>query len=131
MSVAAIDPGSSKCGFAILGEDGTVCLHRVIETAKLEQETAPEIEKHAAGVLVLGNGTTSRSAQARLQKVMPALKIEVVDEYRTTDEARKLYWKLNPPRGLWRLIPTTMRVPPVPVDDLVAVILARRYLGNC
>lgn len=131
MSVAALDPGSSKCGFAILAEDGTICLHRVIETAKLEQETEPELEKYAASVLVLGNGTTSRSAQERLLAAMPSLEIQVVDEYRTTDEARKLYWKIHPPRGLWRLVPTTMRVPPVPVDDLVAVILARRYLGSC
>ena len=57
----------------------------------------------------------------------------VVDEYRTTEMAKKEYWKVNPPRGLKKLIPLGMQVPPVPVDDFVAVILARRYIsgGKC
>ena len=34
------------------------------------------------------------------------------------------------PRGLRRLLPTSMQVPPVPVDDFVAVILGTRYLAR-
>jgi hypothetical protein len=52
----------------------------------------------------------------------------VRDEYRTTELAKGEYWKANPPKGWRRLIPVTMQVPPVPVDDFVAVILARRFL---
>ena len=40
------------------------------------------------------------------------------------------YWREHPPRGLMRLIPVTMQVPPVPVDDYVAVILAERYFDK-
>ena len=54
----------------------------------------------------------------------------MVDEYNTTQLAKGEYWKANPPRGLKKLIPITMQVPPVPVDDYVAVILARRYIAN-
>ena len=35
--------------------------------------------------------------------------------------AKGEYWKANPPNGWRRLIPVTMQVPPVPVDDFVAV----------
>ena len=33
-------------------------------------------------------------------------------------------------RGLRRLLPTSMQVPPVPVDDFVAVILGTRFLAR-
>lgn len=126
--IAALDPGREKCGFAVLAEDGKVLMQRVIETARLEQEVRAAREEHGFAVLVEGNGTTSREARARLQKALPDLCIEVVDEYRTTDLAKKAYWKAKPPRGWRRLLPVTMQVPPEPVDDFVAVILASRYI---
>ena len=63
-----------------------------------------------------------------LQKSLPFLNIVVVDEYRTTDEARKLYFAANPPQGLKKLIPLGMQTPPVPVDDYAAIAIGRRYL---
>jgi hypothetical protein len=77
--------------------------------------------------LVMGNGTTSKTAHKRLDAV-PDLELIVRDEYRTTEMARGEYWKAHPPKGWRRLLPVTMQVPPVPVDDFVAVILARRFL---
>ena len=76
------------------------------------------------------NGTTSKEARARLARAFPALPVAVVDEYRTTDLARGEYWRAHPPRGLRRLLPTSMQVPPVPVDDFVAVILGTRFLAR-
>ena len=103
-------------------------MQRVIETAQLEEEVRAAREAYGFAVLVEGNGTTSREARARLQKALSDLHIEVVDEYRTTDLAKKAYWKAKPPRGWRRLLPVTMQVPPEPVDDFVAVILASRYI---
>ena len=126
--IAGFVPGREKCGFAVLAEGGEVLMQRVIETAQLEEEVRAAREAYGFAVLVEGNGTTSREARARLQKAMPDLHIEVVDEYRTTDLAKKAYWKAKPPRGWRRLLPVTMQVPPEPVDDFVAVILASRYI---
>ena len=86
--IAALDPGREKCGFAVLTLDGSVLLQRVIETAKLEQEVRAAQQSYGFSVLVEGNGTTSREARARLQKAMPDLRIEVVDEYRTSPRRR-------------------------------------------
>lgn len=127
MAIAAVDPGRDKCGLAVLAEDGSIISQKVIETDRLEREVA------AAAVdglrcLVLGNGTTSAQAKSRIEKVLPELPIVVVDEYRTTEMAKTAYWEACPPMGWRRLLPVTMQVPPVPVDDYVAVILARRYL---
>ena len=127
MSIAALDPGRDKCGFAVLDEDGRVLSQRVIETQNLIAEITTAKATYGFSRLVMGNGTTSKEARQRLSEV-PALEILVRDEYRTTEMAKGEYWKDNPPKGWRRLLPVTMQVPPVPVDDFVAVILGRRYL---
>lgn len=127
MSIAALDPGRDKCGFAVLDEDGRVLSQRVIETQNLIAEITTAKATYGFSRLVMGNGTTSKEARQRLSEV-PALEILIRDEYRTTEMAKGEYWKANPPKGWRRLLPVTMQVPPVPVDDFVAVILGRRYL---
>ena len=132
--VLGLDPGRDKCGFAALEktEDGTirVLMQKVIETTNLEQEAAAAAAAFSPERLIEGNGTTSKEARERIQRALPELPIEVIDEYRTTEQAKREYWKAHPPAGLRRFIPTTMQVPPVPVDDFVAVILATRYLSS-
>ena len=66
----------------------------------------------------------------RIREMLPEVPVEIVDEYRTTDDARRVYWKAHPPTGWRRFLPTGMQVPPVPVDDFVAVLLAQRYLTH-
>jgi len=128
-SLAALDPGRDKCGLAVLSGDGEILFQKVIETNLLEQELRQMNERYTPRMLVLGNGTTSRQAEERIHAALPELLVKVVDEYRTTELAKGEYWKANPPKGWRRLLPVTMQVPPVPVDDFVAVILARRYLA--
>ncbi len=127
--LAALDPGRDKCGLAVLSRKGEILLQRVIETASLEEKLRRVREEYAPEMLILGNGTTSRQAEARIRAALPELPVKVVDEYRTTELAKGEYWKAHPPTGWRRLLPVTMQVPPVPVDDFVAVILARRYLN--
>ena len=126
-TIMALDPGREKCGLAVLSSTGDILLQRVIETARLEEEITAA-RQHAPALLVLGDGTTSRSAKERIETAFPDLPIRVVNEKHTTEQARREYWKARPPRGWRRLLPTSMQVPPVPVDDFVAVILARREL---
>ena len=130
MSVAAIDPGRDKCGFAVLAADGSVLFQQVVETKRLIEKLCQQRARHPFQTVILGNGTTSESARRRIVKALPGLELVVVDEYRTTELAKGEYWKANPPKGWRRLLPVTMQVPPVPVDDFVAVILARRYLQH-
>ena len=127
--VAAVDPGRDKCGLAVVSDAGEVLLQRVIATEHLEEEAKAVVAAHGPACFLLGNGTTSKKAESRLRSAIPSLPVQVVDEYRTTELARKEYWKANPPSGWRRLLPTSMQVPPVPVDDFVAVLLAKRYLS--
>ena len=128
MVVAAVDPGREKCGVAFVAEDGRVLEQAIVETARLADELSARCGRFPPEVIVLGNGTSSREAGAALRRALPSLAVETVDEYRTTDDARRAYWEAHPPTGWRRFLPTGMQVPPVPVDDFAAVILARRYL---
>lgn len=130
MVVAAIDPGREKCGVAVVDEDGRVLEQAVIATVLLADEMTARVKEFRPERILLGNGTTSRTAEETIREAIPDVPVEIVDEYRTTDDARIAYWKANPPSGWRRLFPTSMQVPPAPVDDYVAVILARRYLLN-
>ena len=126
--VAAVDPGREKCGMAFLAEDGRLLDQAIVGTERLADELSARSRRFEPDVLVLGNGTTSRAAEAAIRRALPSLVVEIVDEYRTTDDARRAYWEAHPPTGWRRFLPTGMQVPPVPVDDFAAVILARRYL---
>jgi RNase H-fold protein (predicted Holliday junction resolvase) len=130
MVVAAIDPGREKCGVAIVAEDGEVLEQSVVATVWLADEMAERVRRFSPERVLLGNGTTSRAAEATIRENLPDIPVEIVDEYRTTDDARRAYWKANPPTGWRRFFPTSMQVPPEPVDDYVAVLLAQRYLIN-
>ncbi|EAX47314.1 Resolvase, RNase H domain protein fold [Thermosinus carboxydivorans Nor1] len=131
--VIAVDPGRDKCGVAVVSRDRGVLYKAVVPTAALAAAVAKLAREFGAATVVVGDRTTGSAAVKQLS-VQPIdgrrLHIVTVDEHRSTDEARHRYWLENPPRGLRRLIPTTMQVPPAPVDDYVAVILAERYFGK-
>ena len=126
--IAAVDPGRDKCGMAVLSPEGEILFQRVVETSALEQNIKQLMDRYHPRLLLLGNGTTSRQTEERIHAAAPSLTVRIVDEYRTTEQAKREYWKAHPPTGWRRLLPTTMQVPPVPVDDFVAVIFARRFL---
>ena len=76
----------------------------------------------------MGDRTTARQWQQKLTAALPETAIALVDEHYSTLAARDLYWEMYPPQGFQRLVPQGMRLPPRPIDDLVAIILVRRYL---
>ena len=127
MKVLAIDPGREKCGVCLTDGNGSIGYQRVIETVRLEEIISTLISDNAIDAIVLGDGTTSADARKRIETIAVNIPIEIVDEKHTTEQARVLYWKKNPPRGWRRLLPTSMQVPPEPVDHLVAEILAQRF----
>ncbi len=77
---------------------------------------------------MIGDGTGSGQVAKEIRAALPQLPLATVDERFTSEEARRLYWVENPPRGWRRLLPVSMQMPPEPYDDYVAVILAQRFL---
>ncbi len=53
-----------------------------------------------------------------------------VNEAFTSQRARARFLAENQPRGLQRLLPRSLRTPPVPVDDYAAVLLAEDFFAG-
>ena len=132
-TIIAIDPGREKCGIAVVHKPKGVLTQQVINTGQLNSLIQKLSADYNTSTVVIGDRTSSKEARSNLEQLRidgQPLTIFLVDEHRSTDQARLRYWQANPPQGLKRLIPVTMQVPPKPVDDYVAVILAERYFDK-
>jgi RNase H-fold protein (predicted Holliday junction resolvase) len=132
-TVLAIDPGKSKCGMALVQRDSAGKELRVLWRAVVPREEAvAQVQKALAlaptQLVIVGGGTQSRPVVQEIRYELPSIGILVVDEKETTLQARERYWEHHRRRGWRRLLPATLQVPPEPVDDFVAVILAERVL---
>jgi hypothetical protein len=107
-----------------------VIFRAVVPTAEVGLTCHYLLTRHAGAALVVGSGTGSGAVRHLLRQACPEAVVVTVEERDSTRQARELYWQDYPPRGLQRLLPRGMRVPPRPVDDYAAVVLARRYLDQ-
>ncbi|MDR0652511.1 MAG: hypothetical protein LBG12_04290 [Synergistaceae bacterium] len=78
--------------------------------------------------IFIGNGTGHEGYSDIFRE--SGIATEITDERMTTLDARNLYWRLHPPKGLWGLMPRSLLTPPRPVDDLAAWIIMRRALAS-
>lgn len=131
-TVLAIDPGSSKCGLALVRRDDQDRLELlwrgIVPRRQLMVKLKEAADVKSYGLIIVGGGTNSRQIVAEIREEYPGVGILVVDEKDTTMQARERYWVHNQRRGWRRLLPSTLQVPPEPVDDFVALILAERVL---
>lgn len=131
-NVIAIDPGTEKCGLAVMDEQGHIRMQEIVAAESLVQRVAQVAKKYAPAVLVIGDRTGSRKFLELLERegiTRLVKRVEAVDEHLTSQEARKRYLERRRNRSLlYKLIPLGMQVPDRPYDDYVAVILAERYL---
>lgn len=126
--ILGIDPGTVKAGFALLDGNGTVLAQGIEEIGCLLDRIIrlrQELEIHE---IALGCGTNADGVRKALDRL--GLRVTLVDEHGTTLHARRLYFADHPPRGWRRLIPIGMQLPPRPIDDYAAVLIARRYLAD-
>jgi len=127
--VLAIDPGTVKCGIALVCEDDPTPLFRsVVACRDLEDVVTQTLARYAPDYVVLGSGTASAELVTLFRGLGVA--VQVVDEYGTTLAARARYYVAYPPKGWRRLIPAGLRIPPGPIDDWAAVVIAEQFLSG-
>jgi len=127
--ILAIDPGKDKCGVAVVARDGRVLERAVVATAEIVPISARLVARHQVTDIVLGDRTAAKDvAQAVAAGI--ELRLTLVDEHRSSEQARRRFFRENPPRGWRRLLPVTLLTPDRPYDDYVAVLLAERYLAS-
>lgn len=129
MILIGFDPGRDKCGLAVATDDDQILYHQVVPSEKAIATILNLIERYHPDKIIMGNQTTSKQWQKKLTENM-SIDITLVNEKNSTLEARDKYWQMYPPQGFKKLIPQGLRVPPCPIDDIVAIILIERYLLN-
>lgn len=130
-TLLAIDPGNDKTGLALLSNTGGLVERKIIASPQLEAEVTSIYQAYPSiSRIVCGNGTNHRRLYPKLEGLAHTwnLAISLVNEAHTTEEAKRLYWVLNPPKGLRRLLPKGMLVPPEPVDDITAYVIGQRWI---
>ncbi len=125
-----IDPGSCKSGFVVMTSSGDVLEKGIVSTEEIESCVSQLIEKHKPEIILMGDGTWSKRVKPRIEKITGDIPFKLVNEKHSTERARLRYFKENPPRGLWRLIPITMQVPKEPYDDYAAIVMAEDYIKS-
>lgn len=137
--VLAVDPGREKCGVGVVDGAGAILFRGVVPTAACEERLAEIIADLEPGRVVVGDGTWSKQVQPRVDAALARARARnpglpqgsnLVNERHTTERARALYFQVNPPRGLWRLVPLGLQVPREPYDDFAAIVIARDFLNN-
>jgi len=128
--IIAIDPGSDKCGYAVVrldfshGEMGVVFLAELGRVlVRLVVEPLPE-------AIVLGKGTASKAIGNLIGDLNLPVALCFGDEENTTYEARGRYFQEHPPTGIWRIVPQGLQLPPRPIDDYAALLIGERYLRS-
>ncbi|TAM60956.1 pre-16S rRNA-processing nuclease YqgF [bacterium] len=129
MRVLGVDPGTRKVGLAVVDEAGEPLVLDVVEIDASAARAAELVRGHGVEAVALGGLTGHRRLEELLRAALPAgPPLALVDERGSSYEARALYWRLHPPRGLQRLLPRGMLFPPVPLDAYAAAIIACRFL---
>lgn len=127
-TILGLDPGRDKCGIAIIQGQQKLLYHQIVDSDQAIAKIGQLTQKYPLELIVMGNGTTSKSWYQQIKSNLATVPIITIDERNSTLEARDRYWLMYPPQGLQRIIPQGLRVPPRPVDDIVAIILIERYL---
>lgn len=131
--IFAVDPGTEKCGVAVVHEKEGCLFRAVVPAARIEETLVDLVGRFPGRTrLVMGDRTGSAVFFRRLEKAGVLERFggwTWVDEHRSSEEARRLYL-LQHRRGWRRLVPLGVQTPKEPIDGYVAEVLARRYLAG-
>jgi RNase H-fold protein (predicted Holliday junction resolvase) len=125
--ILGIDPGTRKCGFAVVSAPQSAPLELgIVPTPELAAKVRELASRYDLRGIALGGGTHTAVVAEALMGI--GLPMTVTDERETTLLARRRYFQIHPPRGWRRLIPIGMQLPPRPIDDFAALLIAERML---
>jgi RNase H-fold protein (predicted Holliday junction resolvase) len=125
-----IDPGSAKCGFAVVDEGGATACVEVVPAAEIAARIDREVRSGGVRAICVGHATTSGAMVRTCRATWPEIPLHVVDETNTTMQARDLYYAAHPPKGLLRFVPRGLLVPPEPLDGYAALLIIKRFLRH-
>ncbi len=152
MNILSIDPGKCKFGAAVVNDAGRILCRRIeriradgdggragvfeLIYAPLTEIINETADAYGIELITLGDRTASREYLSAVTTIIKKnerfsrIGLRVVDESHTTEAARALFHKHNPPFFLLRWLPYSMIPVFGEVDDFAAVAIALKYLKN-
>ncbi len=151
MAALGIDPGLNKFGVAVIDADEKIIYREIQRLQDFERQNfvssefvfkalAPVLQnifdKFDISDIALGDGTCSKIFEEALKKFilssekLSKICVHVIDEKNTTEAARALYLKYNPPAFPMSLLPSTLVPVSEEVDDFAAAVIAIKFLKN-
>ncbi len=122
-----VDPGTRKCGYAVIERlDAQPLVLGIAPLAEFGAQLATLRATFPIDMVAIGHGTHADVVSAVVRDA--GLPFALVDERETTLRARARFFADHPPRGWKRLIPRGMLLPDRPIDDYAALLIAERYL---
>lgn len=128
--ILAVDPGRDKCGLALLGPGSIPEKLAVVPRAELTAAIAGIARDRRLAVILVGDRTTGSQVAGEIEALEPGVPVRLVPEHNTTLRARERYFKDNPRTGWRRLVPRGLLLPPRPVDDYAALVMAEDYVAS-
>jgi RNase H-fold protein (predicted Holliday junction resolvase) len=126
--ILAIDPGTDKCGIAVVGPAGQPLWLQVVSRSDLPAALHKAIESFGVQTVLVGSATGGRQLLSEVRTLLPDITVLSAPERNTTLRAREVYFREHPPRGWRRLIPRGLLLPPRPIDDYAAFLIAIDWL---
>jgi RNase H-fold protein (predicted Holliday junction resolvase) len=122
-----VDPGTRKCGYAIIERAGAQPLALgIVPLDDFAVRLSTLRANYDIDMVAIGHGTNADVVSAVVRN--SGLPFALVDERETTLRARARFFVDHPPRGWRRLVPRGMLLPDRPIDDYAALLIAERYL---
>lgn len=127
--IIAIDPGTSKCGVAILDYGGSLIEGMSINRSSFLDQFEVILSSYSPTEYVIGNGTSSKALISELEDKF-SVSMVVVNEFGSTLEARKLWAEHEWSSGILKYVPLLVKslFEPSSLDSYAAWALGLRFL---
>jgi len=124
--IFAVDPGREKVGTVLYRVGEGILERRVLSRDEFPTYLSSVDNRFGVDLILIGNGTGSdyiKDLAIKKEK-----RFSLVSEVKSTEEARKLFFAGNPPKGLKKLVPRGLLTPRVEIDDYAAEVILLRFL---
>lgn len=128
--VLAIDPGSEKCGYAVVYSDGTAGEKGIVHLAEIHRVMKRLCVEPLPLALAVGVCHETKIVSNLAHDLKLPVPVKLIQETNTTYLARGKYFEEHPPTGIWRFVPLGLQYPPVPVDDYAAWLIGDRFFAE-
>ncbi|RCW60954.1 Holliday junction resolvase RuvX [Halanaerobium sp. ST460_2HS_T2] len=125
----ALDPGRDKIGAAVLSFAGSEKEKTIIKKNVLLDHLNEIFNHYQIKEIVIGNGTGAEELREIVTGAYPKMKISLIEEKYTTEEAQARYLAEKPMSNYEKLLRKIVSWKiKKPLDDYAALIIGEKYL---